>query len=79
MQENTQDLVIEGPVFRQLTEQQMDITVPRIRVMARSSPTDKLLLVSALQRLGEVVAVTGDGEGSCMCVRVCVFVCLRFF
>ncbi|CAI5972558.1 unnamed protein product, partial [Closterium sp. NIES-64] len=30
-------------------------------VMARSSPTDKHLLVSLLQRMGEVVAVTGDG------------------
>ena len=29
--------------------------------MARSSPNDKLLLVQALRRRGEVVAVTGDG------------------
>jgi Ca2+-transporting ATPase len=29
--------------------------------MARSSPTDKLLLVRELQKMNEVVAVTGDG------------------
>lgn len=29
--------------------------------MARSSPSDKLTLVRELKRLGEVVAVTGDG------------------
>lgn len=29
--------------------------------MARSSPTDKLLLVHSLKQLGDVVAVTGDG------------------
>lgn len=29
--------------------------------MGRSSPTDKLLLVQTLRKLGEVVAVTGDG------------------
>ena len=33
----------------------------RLQVLARSSPTDKFLLVQLLQRLGEVVAVTGDG------------------
>ena len=29
--------------------------------MARSSPTDKHLLVKMLRQMGEVVAVTGDG------------------
>lgn len=29
--------------------------------MGRSSPNDKLLLVQALRKRGEVVAVTGDG------------------
>lgn len=32
-----------------------------IQVMGRSSPNDKLLLVQALRKGGEVVAVTGDG------------------
>ena len=31
------------------------------QVLARSSPTDKHTLVSTLRKLGEVVAVTGDG------------------
>lgn len=30
-------------------------------MLARSSPEDKLTLVSLLQKEGEVVAVTGDG------------------
>ena len=34
---------------------------PRLRVMARCSPTDKYNLVKGLIRAGEVVAVTGDG------------------
>lgn len=29
--------------------------------MGRSSPSDKLLLVQALRKRGDVVAVTGDG------------------
>jgi len=35
--------------------------LPRLRVLARSSPTDKNVLVGLLQELGEVVGVTGDG------------------
>lgn len=31
------------------------------KVMGRSSPNDKLLLVQALRKRGHVVAVTGDG------------------
>jgi Ca2+ transporting ATPase len=33
----------------------------RLRVLARSSPEDKFLLVTGLKQLGNVVAVTGDG------------------
>lgn len=32
-----------------------------MQVMGRSSPNDKLLLVQALRKGGDVVAVTGDG------------------
>ncbi|CAG8583096.1 955_t:CDS:1, partial [Acaulospora colombiana] len=41
-------------------EQQLEL-IPRLQVLARSSPTDKTIFVSRLQELGEVVAVTGDG------------------
>lgn len=33
-----------------------------LRVMARCSPTDKLLLSTGLQQIGHVVAMTGDGS-----------------
>lgn len=32
-----------------------------LRVLARSRPEDKYLLVTALKEMGDVVAVTGDG------------------
>jgi Ca2+-transporting ATPase len=54
--------VVEGPKFRNMSEEQMRDLVPRLRVMARSSPTDKNLLVKHLRANGEVVAATGDGE-----------------
>lgn len=54
-------LVMEGPKFRQLSDEDMDEILPRLQVLARSSPDDKRILVARLKHLGETVAVTGDG------------------
>jgi len=54
-------IAMEGPKFRTLTEEEMDLILPRLQVLARSSPTDKQILVGRLKYLGETVAVTGDG------------------
>ncbi|CAL5210477.1 unnamed protein product [Lathyrus oleraceus] len=53
--------IIEGKVFRELSEQEREQIAKKITVMGRSSPNDKLLLVQALRKGGDVVAVTGDG------------------
>lgn len=52
---------MEGPVFRQLNDAEMFEVLPRLQVLARSSPEDKKILVEKLRSLGEIVAVTGDG------------------
>ena len=54
-------VAMEGPVFRKLSPYQMNQIIPRLQVLARSSPEDKKILVAQLQKLGETVAVTGDG------------------
>ncbi|CAM8996080.1 unnamed protein product [Rhodiola kirilowii] len=55
-------IAIEGPVFREKSQEEMHELVPKIQVMARSSPLDKHTLVKFLRtNLEEVVAVTGDG------------------
>jgi P-type Ca2+ transporter type 2C len=54
-------IAMEGPVFRRLTSKQMTQIIPRLQVLARSSPEDKRILVKHLRKLGETVAVTGDG------------------
>ncbi|KAI8057559.1 PMCA-type calcium-translocating P-type ATPase [Gilbertella persicaria] len=54
-------IVMEGPVFRNLPPSQMDAILPRLQVLARSSPEDKQILVGRLRELGDIVAVTGDG------------------
>ncbi|XVF38305.1 hypothetical protein REPUB_Repub20aG0089700 [Reevesia pubescens] len=54
-------VVVEGEEFRNYTPQERMDKVEKIRVMARSSPFDKLLMVQCLKQKGHVVAVTGDG------------------
>ena len=55
----TNGLVVEGPEFRKWTTAEMDEKLPKLQVLARSSPLDKQILVKNLKRLGETVAVTG--------------------
>lgn len=54
-------IIMEGPVFRKLSQTEMVEIVPRLQVLARSSPEDKKILVEMLKSIGEVVGVTGDG------------------
>ncbi|XP_061365571.1 calcium-transporting ATPase 2, plasma membrane-type-like isoform X2 [Gastrolobium bilobum] len=55
-------IAIEGPDFREKTQEELFELIPKIQVMARSSPLDKHTLVKHLRTtFGEVVAVTGDG------------------
>ncbi|CAJ1929294.1 unnamed protein product [Sphenostylis stenocarpa] len=55
-------IAIEGPEFREKSEEELLELIPKIQVMARSSPLDKHTLVKHLRTtFGEVVAVTGDG------------------
>ncbi|KAK4485465.1 hypothetical protein RD792_008106 [Penstemon davidsonii] len=59
---NDGDIAVEGPDFRLMTPYEMSQAIPKIKVMARSSPTDKHVLVKTSRNvLKEVVAVTGDG------------------
>ncbi len=54
-------IIMEGPEFRKLSRAQKDEIIPKLQVLARSSPEDKRMLVKRLKRLRHIVAVTGDG------------------
>ena len=54
-------IVVDGKEFRSLSPDQQVSVAQNLDVMARAEPMDKLLLVQALQKKGDVVAVTGDG------------------
>eukprot|EP00760_Papus_ankaliazontas_P014433 PhM_4_TR16080/c6_g1_i1/m.38354/K01537/E3.6.3.8; Ca2+-transporting ATPase len=72
-EENGWDLAMTGPEFRDVYENTPEALfeiVPRLRVLARSSPHDKHVLVDTLQQLGEVVGVTGDGTNDAPALKL---------
>ncbi|KAM0459942.1 hypothetical protein ACHAO4_002068 [Trichoderma viride] len=62
-------VAMDGPTFRKLTPSQRDAIIPRLQVLARSSPEDKVLLVTRLREMKEIVAVTGDGTNDALALK----------
>ncbi|KAK8871058.1 hypothetical protein M9Y10_008971 [Tritrichomonas musculus] len=58
-----------GKEFSSMSKVQLIDKLPKLQVMARSSPLDKYRLVSLLMECGEVVAVTGDGSNDSTALR----------
>jgi Ca2+-transporting ATPase len=57
----TDDRAITGAEFEKLDEEACLQAVSKVSVYARVNPEHKLRIVAALQRQGQVVAMTGDG------------------
>ncbi|KAL2890114.1 calcium-translocating P-type ATPase [Ceratocystis lukuohia] len=53
-------IIMDGATFRTLSHWQLDLIVPRLQILARATPEDKLLLVAHLRSMGETVATTGS-------------------
>lgn len=58
-----------GKDFSSTTKTKLIEDLPKLQVMARSSPLDKFRLVSLLMECGETVAVTGDGSNDSPALR----------
>ena len=58
---DTDDHITTGPEFAALSDEELERRILDIKIIARARPLDKKRLVETLQRLGQVVAVTGDG------------------
>ncbi|MDR1492073.1 MAG: calcium-translocating P-type ATPase, PMCA-type [Planctomycetaceae bacterium] len=54
-------VVLTSEEFAALDDEKLAGVIPHLRVLARSTPMDKLRLVKAMHHQGEVVAMTGDG------------------
>ena len=50
--------------------ERLQALIPKLRVLARSSPTDKLVLVACLMDEGDIVAVTGDGTNDAPALKL---------
>lgn len=53
--------IITGPEFAALSDAELEELVLDLKIIARARPMDKKRLVETLQRLNQVVSVTGDG------------------
>jgi len=74
MKDGTDDYAMTGPDFRKMykeNKEELLTLLPRLRVLARSSPNDKYVLVGMLQDdVGEVVGVTGDGTNDAPALKL---------
>jgi Ca2+-transporting ATPase len=55
------DQALTGEELRMLKDEELEKLLPRMRIFARVTPEDKLRVGMLYRKLGEVVAMTGDG------------------
>lgn len=57
----TIDPISNEPIKTRVDEYTFEYVLQDIRVLSRATPSDKLLLIDGLKRLGTNVACTGEG------------------
>ena len=58
---NEGDMAVTGTELDAMSDQQLDENITKISVYARVSPENKIRIVDAWQKRGNIVAMTGDG------------------
>lgn len=63
------DLVVTGKELNDMDDKTLEEILPKVTVWARVLPEHKYRIVKALQKQGEIVAVTGDGVNDVPALR----------
>ena len=64
------DIVITGNELENLSQNELEHKIERIKVYASISPAQKLRIVKAIQKMGHFVAMTGDGVNDAPSVKM---------
>ncbi len=67
IQENEE--IITGKQLQELSETELLVKLDKIRVFARTTPDQKVYIVQLFQKLGHIVAVTGDGVNDALALK----------
>jgi magnesium-transporting ATPase (P-type) len=62
--------VLTGAELSNLSDDELESRLPRITVFARVTPSQKVRIVRALQRIGRTVAMVGDGSNDAPAIRL---------
>src|SRR5919107_1223328 len=62
--------VVTGSRLDRLDDDELDALLPTVDVIARCTPSQKVRIIEAYQRLGQVVAMTGDGANDAPAIRL---------
>jgi cation-transporting ATPase I len=62
--------VLTGPELEDMSDDALDAALPHSGVIARATPSHKVRIVKALQRVGRVVGMTGDGANDASAIRL---------
>ena len=63
------DEILTGLQLDKYDDHELLIILPRVKIFARTNPFQKHRIVSLYQKLGEIVAVTGDGVNDAIALK----------
>ncbi|MCR4276620.1 MAG: HAD-IC family P-type ATPase, partial [Candidatus Roizmanbacteria bacterium] len=66
---NIGDEILTGQQLEEYDDNELMKILPRVKIFARTNPFQKHRIVSLYQKLGEIVAVTGDGVNDAIALK----------